>query len=275
MIPRDAFAGKVAVVTGAGAGIGKASALALAEHGADVVLTDVRGDRLPEVARLVNRTGALASTFVADVSKREEVEALRDHVLEEFGRCDILHNNAGVSLGARFEDTTPADWEWIMGINFWGVLHGVQAFLPGMIERRAGHIVNTASIFGLCAAPGVSAYCATKFAIVGMTESLRAEMKRYGIGVSAICPGTIKTEIIRDGRIHLPDGAKASKGRLVDFYEARGWPPERVADAVVDAIVHDKGVVPVGPEAWVLWGIKRSSATAIDKMMGLADTRVL
>jgi short-subunit dehydrogenase len=194
-----------------------------------------------------------------DVSKRPEVEDLARFVMAERSRVDILCNNAGVGMGGSFEDTSIEEFEWIFSINFWGVLFGIKAFLPHMIARKYGHIVNTSSLAGLAAMPGLSAYCATKFAVAGLGEALRAEVRKYGIGVTTVCPGVINTRVVEDGRMHLKEGARANRKAVVDFYRDRGWPPERVARAVLGAVRMNRSVVPVGPEAWLQWFGKRIS----------------
>jgi len=251
--------GKVVVITGAGSGIGRATALAFAAEGADLVVADKSGDRIAEVGKEIERLGARVLTQVTDVSDRKQVEKLAELVIKERGKVDVLHNNAGVAIGARFEDTRIEDWEWIIGINFWGVLFGIKYFLPYMIEKRYGHIVNTSSAAGLCATPGMPAYCATKFAVAGLSESLRAELRKYNIGVTTVCPGIIDTRIVADGRLQLRADAKANPESVVEFYRKRGWPPERVAKAVLKAVRKNKSVVPVGPEVWVQWYTKRLS----------------
>jgi len=269
------FRDKVVVITGAGSGIGRATALAFARHGANLVIADVRGDRLAEAAGEVARLGARVETREVDVSDRAQVEGLARFVMERHSRADILHNNAGVSITGSFEHTSLENWEWITGVNYWGTVYGIHYFLPHMIERRCGHIVNTASFMGICATPATTAYCATKFAVVGLSEALRAEVRRYNIGVTAICPGVINTRIVADGRSHLPQDARASLASVLDFYRKRGWPPERVANAVLKAVRKDRGIVPVGPEAWAFWGLKRLSPWAYETAARLSERLLL
>lgn len=253
------FRDKVVVITGAGSGIGRATALAFADEGADLVLADIHEDRLDDAAAEIRQRGARVITRAVDVSKKKQVKDLAGFVISRKGCVDILYNNAGVAIGADFESTSLKEFEWIFSINFWGMLYGIKAFLPYMIERRTGHIVNTSSVAGLCATPGMSAYCSTKFAIAGLGESLRAELKKYNIGVSTICPGVIDTRIVADGCLHLKDDTLATNERVVNFYRRFGWPPERVARAVLKAVRKNRSVVPVGPEAWLQWIGKRLS----------------
>ena len=264
------FKNKVVVITGAGSGIGKASAEAFAAEGADVVITDIHEDRLQQVSSEITAKGGRVLARKVDVADRTQVEGLASFAIKEKGRVDILFNNAGVAIGATFENTSIEEWEWIFSINFWGVLYGIKAFLPHMIERKYGHIVNTSSLAGLCSMPGMSAYSSTKFAVAGLGEALRAEVRKYGIGVSTICPGVINTRVVEDGRMHLRDGARANRQTVVDFYRNFGWPPERVAKAVLSAVRHNRSVVPVGPESWVQWFSKRLSQKGFEAGSELA-----
>jgi len=176
-----------------------------------------------------------------------------------------------VNLSGTVAESSIENWEWIFGINFWGVLYGVKAFLPYMIERRYGHIVNTASMFGLCAPPATPAYNATKFAVVGLGEGLRAEVRKYNIGVTTLCPGIVNTRIVADSRMEIKDNSIVTRDNLVKFYEKFALKPERVANAVVKAVRHNKSVVPVGPDAWALWMTKRFSQTLSDGIMMLSS----
>jgi len=253
------FRDKVVVITGAGSGIGRATAIAFAEEGAELVLADIDLDRLRAVADEIGRDDSRVLTREVDVAEKEQVEDLAEFVIGTKGRVDILYNNAGVAIGADFVSTSIEEFEWIFSINFWGMLYGIKAFLPHMMERRFGHIVNTSSVAGLCATPGMPAYCSTKFAIAGLGESLRAELKKYNIGVSTICPGVIDTRIVADGCLHLRNESRATNDRVVNFYRRFGWPPERVAKAVLKAVRKNRSVVPVGIEAWLQWIGKRLS----------------
>jgi NADP-dependent 3-hydroxy acid dehydrogenase YdfG len=264
------FRDKVVVITGAGSGIGKAAAEAFTVEGADVVIADIREDRLQEVSSGIIARGGRALIRKVDVSDRTQVEDLASFAIKEKGRVDILFNNAGVAIGAAFENTSIEEWEWIFSINFWGVLYGIKAFLPHMIERKYGHIVNTSSLAGLCSMPGMSAYSSTKFAVAGLGEALRAEVRKYGVGVSTICPGVINTRVVEDGRLHLREESRANRQTVVDFYRNFGWPPERVAKAVLSAVRHNRSVVPVGPESWVQWFSKRLSQKGYEAASELA-----
>ncbi len=249
---------KVVVITGAGSGIGRAAALAFARKGADLVIVDNREDRLKSVEFEVMKTGSRVISRKVDVSVRAQVEKLAKSVIKEKGHVDVLINNAGVVVAGKVEDTDYKNWEWVFGINFWGVLYGVKSFLPFMIERKSGHIVNTSSLSGLCANPATGAYSCTKFAIAALSESLRAELKMHHIGVSTICPGFINTNIMEDGKIGIKESAISNKTNVVNFYK-KSWSPDRVAKAMVKAVRRNRSVVPVGPESWIMWYTKRLS----------------
>jgi NAD(P)-dependent dehydrogenase (short-subunit alcohol dehydrogenase family) len=239
--------GKTAVVTGAGSGIGASTARLLARHGAKVHVADINGDAAAAVAREI---GGGAVDHAIDVTLPEEVEALAKAVFDDGGRVDILHNNAGIGHGGDIEQTTVEDWQRVIGVNLLGVAYGVQAFVPRMLEQ--GHpatIVNTASMAGLFPIAKMAPYCASKFGVVGMSESLDAELRPRGIRVIALCPGIIRTPIVRDGIMRGQLGADQRK--IIAFYDKHGVSPDTVAADVLKAIARPRGVV-VSPPSQVL-----------------------
>jgi len=269
------FRGKVVVITGAGSGIGRATAFAFANEGANLVLVDKFQERLDEVKKEIEQKSVRVWRKQVDVSDKAQMEALGEFVIAQAGGVDILFNNAGVTVGAKIEDMSLDDWEWVIKTNLWGTIYGIHFFLRYMIKQRYGHIVNTSSIFGLASVPGQGAYAMTKFGIVGMSEALRAEVRKYNIGVSVICPGVINTRVVVDGRMKLREGSRANKERVANLYKTRGWSPERVAKAVLKAVRKNKAVVPVGPEAWVQWFGKRISQNLYNWCLYLSERWLL
>ena len=194
--------GKVAAVTGAASGLGRSMALAFAAEGMDVALADVDDLNLSSVEKEIQDLGVRAITLKVDVSQAEQVDALRDQTLARLGAIHVVCNNAGVSpLGAVWENT-PADWQWILGVNLWGVIHGVRAFTPYLIAQNEGHIVNTASVAGLISPPGSGAYNVTKHAVVALSESLHHDLRERNsaVGVSVLCPAYVPTRITESER---------------------------------------------------------------------------
>jgi NAD(P)-dependent dehydrogenase (short-subunit alcohol dehydrogenase family) len=260
---------KVVVVTGAGSGIGRATALAVAKAGARVAACDIDPERLAGLARELGDRNVLVREV--DVSDRGAMQAFADAVHERVPSADVVVNNAGVAVGGLFLDTTLDDWDWLLGINLRGVIHGCHYFLPKMVARKAGgQIVNISSILGIYPAPNVTAYVASKFAVLGLSQSLRAELAEHGIGVTAICPGMISTEIVKDSRISAK--LHARRQMVMDAFRKRGAPPEAVARTIVDAIRTNPAVRTVGRDAAVVHALTRF-VPAITSKLGTTLSR--
>ncbi len=239
--------GKTAVVTGAGSGIGRATALLLARHGARVHVADVNADAAVAV---VDEIGRSAVAHNVDVSVPEQVRALADNVFESDGAVDILHNNAGIGHAGDIEATTIEDWQRVIAVNLLGVAYGVQCFVPRMlVQGRPATIVNTASEAGLVPTAKMAPYCTSKFGVVGMSESLDAELCDRGIRVIAVCPGIINTAIVSTGVMRGEIAALQPKA--VSFYAKYGASADTVAEAILGAIEKPKLIVPV-PRSHVL-----------------------
>jgi 2-hydroxycyclohexanecarboxyl-CoA dehydrogenase len=255
MTPID---GATAVVTGAGRGIGRATALALAAKGAKVVTVDID----PDLAVLsAADVGGFAET--ADVSDRDAVAALADRVEAAHGVPDILVNNAGVGMTGSFLDMSIDDWEWIVGINLLGAVHACKAFGPGMVARGSGQVVNLSSGLAYMPTATESAYGATKAGLLAFSQALRADWHRHGVGVSVVCPGVIATDIVAHGTRFRGRRAEPGTRAGVERMFARGHKPELVARAVVDAVARNRSVVPVGIEAVAGWHLRRLLPVAV------------
>ena len=261
---------RVVVVTGAGSGIGRATALAFAQEGARVAACDVDDQRLETLASELGDRKLLVRRV--DVSDRLSMRLFADQVHEIAPAADVVVNNAGVAVGGTFLDTTLDDWDWLLGVNLRGVVHGCHFFIPKMVARGAGgHVVNISSILGIYPAPNVTAYVASKFAVRGFSQSLRAELAPHKLGVTAICPGRIATAIVSDGR--MAGGIATRRNKVVQTFHDRGAPPSKVADAIVDAVRTNPAVRPVGADAMVIAALTRFAPRALNRLAGTLQRR--
>jgi NAD(P)-dependent dehydrogenase (short-subunit alcohol dehydrogenase family) len=252
------LAGKTALVTGAASGIGRETALALARRDADLFLCDIDEAGLEETERRARELGREVLCRCVDVADREEMSAFAEAVHERVAAVDILVNNAGVAIAGGFLHTSLDDWDWILGINLTGVVHGCHFFAPPMVERGAGHIVNVASMAGFVASETLAVYATTKFGVIGLSEALRAELGRHGIGVTAVCPGIIDTPITGSARMVGPVmGRPEARTQMVDAYRRRNYGPDRVAQNILKAIARNRAIAPISPESWAGYYLKR------------------
>jgi NAD(P)-dependent dehydrogenase (short-subunit alcohol dehydrogenase family) len=247
--------GRTAVVTGGASGIGRALILRFARDGANVVVADVDEPGMASVAGEAQALGVKAIAVRTDVSERSQVEALAARAFETFGTVHVLCNNAGVAAWGGIESATHRDWQWVLGVNLWGVIHGVEAFVPRMIARgEPGHIVNTASMAGLIASKGLGVYNTSKYAVVGLSETLAKDLRPYRIGVSVLCPLGVQTRI-RDSERNRPAALRNERAEPVTPVEliGRSLAPDAVADMVLAAIranelyviTHDESLEPL------------------------------
>ena len=255
------WAGSTVVITGAGSGIGRATALAVAERGARVVCLDIDAAAAEKVAAECEERGAAsAEAHGVDVASREAMAA----VAAEVGDVDVLVNNAGVGMSGRFGDMSLDDWTWIRNVNLDGVVHGCHAFGPAIVARGRGHVVNVSSALGFTPTATEIAYVTTKAGVLAFTQCLRADWKRHGIGVTAICPGVINTPIVDSTRYVGERDDPVQRAKVKRVFR-RGHKPELVARAIVRAVERNSAVVPVGVEAKLAWLLHRYAPLAVQQ----------
>ena len=248
----EGFAGKVAVVTGAGSGIGQALALELARSGASVAISDVDLDGLAHTEEQLKAIGAPVRSDRLDVTEREAFQVYADQINDHFGKVNQIYNNAGIAFVGDVEITQFKEIERVMDVDFWGVVNGTKAFLPHLIASGDGHVINISSLFGLMSMPGQAAYNSAKFAVRGFTEALRQEMvlNREPVKVTSVHPGGIKTAIARNGLTAEGVSAQAQS----TFFDKRlaSTTPRRAAEIILDGVRKNKARVLVGQDAVVL-----------------------
>ena len=251
------LAGKVAVITGAASGIGRALALRLARERCDLALADIDAGRLSATAAEARKLGAAVSLHGVDVANRGAMAAFRDAVLKEHGRAELLVNNAGVALMGNVAQVSIEDIEWLIGVNFWGVVHGVKLFLPILQRQSEAHIVNLSSIFGIIAPPGQASYCASKFAVRGFTEALRHELAGSSVKVSTVHPGGIRTPIAANARAAAGiDNAERAEA-IAHFDKLARTLPDQAADRILRGILRDEPRILIGGDARLLDRLQR------------------
>lgn len=255
------FENKVAAITGAGSGIGRALAAELARENCNLALSDLNEEGLRETVEAVQAFGVHVTSERVDVADREAVHAWADRVAAEHGKVNLIFNNAGVALASTVEGMSYGDFEWLMGVNFWGVVHGTKAFLPHLKASGDGHIVNVSSVFGLAGIPSQSAYNSAKFAVRGFTESLRQEldMMRCGVSASSVHPGGVKTGIARSSRIDssVRDLGINDVDSREKFEKTFITSPDKAAKEILDGVRRDQRRILVGPDARVFdWMVR-------------------
>jgi NADP-dependent 3-hydroxy acid dehydrogenase YdfG len=269
------FAGKVAVVTGAGSGIGQALAVELGKSGARLAISDVDVEALGLTEQRLIAIGALVKADRLDVTEREQFLAYADAVNKHFGKVNQIYNNAGIAFVGDVEVSQFKDIERVMDVDFWGVVNGTKAFLPHLIASGDGHVVNVSSLFGLFSVPGQSAYNSAKFAVRGFTEALRQEMLLAGhpVAVTAVHPGGIKTAIMRNAT--AVEGF--DKDTLTRFFDKRlaTTTPERAAKIILDAVRKKKARVLVGPDAKILDIIVRATGSGYQRLFSAVTSKTM
>jgi short-subunit dehydrogenase len=228
--------GRTAVITGAASGIGRALSLRLAELGCHLALCDRNETGLEETRARIQAMGRRVSAHVVDVSSKDRMRALAGEVLSFHGGVNILVNNAGVTAISTFENQPLEDFEWLMGVNFWGVIYGCKFFLPALRNAEEAHIVNLSSVFGILGVPMQSSYCASKFAIRGFSESLRAELSGTRIGVTSVHPAGVATNIAKDGRYAGKEASSKMQADLVSDFATKMLPADKAAEKIIRGI---------------------------------------
>ena len=263
------FKEKVAVITGAGSGMGRYLAVLLAKEGADVSVCDVNEETLNETVEMLRKYNVSVSSHLLDVSDKEAIEALPKKVIDQHGKVDMVFNNAGVTTGSHFKDMNEDNWDWVMGINFDGVINSTRAFIPHMVDSPEAAIVNTSSIFGMVAVPGQTVYHATKFAVRGFTESLAMEMKETNPNLQIHCvhPGHIGTNIAADARFDEENfnqddtqvsnsiftrNAPKSQEEMGDLFREGGMHPSKAAEIILNGVKKNKTRIFIGLDAKLL-----------------------
>jgi NAD(P)-dependent dehydrogenase (short-subunit alcohol dehydrogenase family) len=274
----ESFEGKVAVITGAASGIGRAMVDRFGAAGMKVVLADIEKAALDEAVAAVTAAGVDAIGVPTDVSDGAAVEALRDAALDRYGAIHVACNNAGVGTGGKIWEQTVEDWQWVLGVNLWGVIHGVRTFVPVMLRQGEGHIVNTASMAGLTSPPFMGIYNVTKHGVVTLSETLHAELQleTADVGVSVLCPGWVNTNLAdaernRPGQSSFSEAVSEGGGSLRDVLSgllATGLDPAAVAELVFEAVRDGRFYVLTHPE----WNVMISNRT--DNIVNGQDPRL-
>ena len=261
------FREKVAVITGAGSGIGRYLAILLAKDGADVCVCDVNEETLNETAGMLRKYNVSVSSHLLDVSDKESIEALPQKIIDQHGKVDLVFNNAGVTTGAHFKDMDEDNWDWVMGINFDGVVNSTRAFIPHLINNTEAAIVNTSSIFGMVTVPGQTVYHATKFAVRGFTESLALEMAQTNpnLQIHAVQPEHIVTNIAATARMSEEDfestqprssiftkNAPKTQQEMGELFREGGMHPSKAAKIILNGVRKNKSRIFIGLDARLL-----------------------
>jgi NADP-dependent 3-hydroxy acid dehydrogenase YdfG len=267
------FSQQVAVITGAGSGMGRALAIELAKQNCAVAISDVVEETLLETAAMLREYNVKVSSECLDIADRSAVERYARDTYETFGKINLVFNNAGVSVTDSAEHMSYADFEWLMNINFWGVVHGTKAFLPYLQQADQAHIINTSSIFGILSFPTQSAYNASKFAVRGYTESLRQELSDTHIGVSCVHPGGVKTNIVNTSRYTTADNESPTKEELMEtFQEMAGLTSEEAALVILNGVKKNKARILVGKDAHFLALVARIVPASYPKLLRLISS---
>ncbi len=265
---RKAFGDRLVMITGAGSGIGAATAKAFAAEGAEVVAADINGTAAGQTAEEINATGGVAHAYTVDVADAEAVENFADQVCAAHGVPDIVVNNAGIGVAGSFLDTPADQFDRVLDVNLGGVVNGCRAFARRLVQRgTGGHIVNVASMAAYAPLSSLNAYCTSKAAVYMFSDCLRAELDAAGVGLTTICPGLINSNIVSATGFHAPEGRDGAvpgrRAQLERMFEMRRYGPDKVAAAILSAVRKDTPIRPVAPEAYLLYGASRVAPQAL------------
>ena len=262
--------GKVAAITGAASGIGRALALNLATEGCHVAIADIHETGLKETADKVRSSGVRVTTHMVDVAKREQVKRYADEVVKAHGSVHLLINNAGVGIIETLEDVSYEDFEWLIGINLWGVIYGCKEFLPYLKQQPSAHIVNISSVNGIFTNPNNGPYCTSKFAVRGFTETLAQELSDTNVKVSCVHPGGIQTNIASNFRFYKAADPTLGRDDAVAFFNRviAGTTADKAAQIIIAGIKKDKLRIMVGTDAYVMDWLKRLLPVGFQRLMG-------
>lgn len=254
--------GRIAMVTGAASGIGRATTLALAEEGCHLVLCDIQKEALEKVAETVRANGREVLSRRCDVSKETEMKRLAGEAFKHFGKVDVAMSNAGIAIGGQSHLLESRHWRRVLGVNLWGAIHTLIHFVRPMVERKEGHWVVTASGMGLVGAPYMATYATTKFALVGLTECVRAELAQHNVGLTTLCPAVVKTPIFDNMELH------GFQDRVRYFlHYTGGMTPEAFARKVVKGIQANRGLMLFSGLTRATYGLKRLSPSLHERSL--------
>ena len=261
---------KVAAITGAASGIGRALAMNLVDEGCHVAISDVDEEGLKETADMIGNRNIRVTTHIVDVADRDQVKRYAEETVEKHGGVHLLINNAGVVVTETLEDIRYEDFEWLMGINLWGVVYGCKEFLPYLKQHKEAHIVNISSVNGIFTNPNNGPYCTAKFAVRGFTETLFQELSGTQVKVSCVHPGGIKTGIARNARFYNASDASLSKDEAVAIFDhvMAKTTADKAAKIIISGIKKDKQRIMVGPDAYVLDWLKRLFPVGFQRLAG-------
>lgn len=274
------FSNQVAVITGAGSGIGRALAVSLARQGCDLALADLNTDGLDKTRAMLDAMPVKVSLHRLDVASRQALEQFAGEVMEFHGKVSLLFNNAGVALAGSAETTREEDFHWLMNINFWGVVNGCQVFLPLLRKQPQAHIINISSVFGLIAMPTQAAYNASKFAVRGYSEALQQELANTNVGLSVVCPGGVRTAIAANARVDQASAQALGGGESFArrFEKLARTTPEQAAGIILEGVRKDRKRILVGRDAhlihWITRLFPRSYAGLLARLMPIPGINV-